>query len=179
MAGRKVHQNLILLMTVPVVPIVLGNDKQSSSPIDPAAPYQWISQYRFQSNNNMRILQAAIKAHSNALPYPRRAFSSALEELIKEDIKLRRLEFAVGRIDLELQDGRLGSPWKYDNRNPRLIRDILYCFRMNCGRSIPNEVATQEYRDALQNEIHRLVGVKPRLKLQDREGNKQWCIWYD
>jgi hypothetical protein len=127
----------------------------------------------------MRILQAVIKAHSKALPYPRRAFSSALEELIKEDIKLRRIEFAVGRIDLELRGERLGYTWKYDNRNPLLIRDILYTFRMDRGRYIPNEVATQEYRDALQNEIHKLVGVKPRLKLQEREGNQQWCIWYD
>jgi hypothetical protein len=127
----------------------------------------------------MRILQAAIKLHSKALPCAIRAFSSALEELIKEDIKLRRIDFAVEQINLELQDESLGAGWSYDNRDPFEIRDILCTFRMDCGRYIPNEVATQEYRDALQNEIHNLVGVRPRLTLENRKRNKQWCIWYD
>jgi hypothetical protein len=118
-------------------------------------------------------------------------------ELLKESVMLQRIHFAIEQITEELRcrhGGRLDdgtlyyhpqvetpyhqrSDWNYGGRDPHEIREILYNFRQNCGRWIPHH-ATKEYRTSLQNEIYELVGVQPRLEHSDRDGKKQWCIWY-
>jgi thymidylate synthase ThyX len=93
-------------------------------------------------------------------------------------VKLQRIDFAMDQINLELQD-RLDTGWRYDNRNAREIREILFTLRKDYGRWIPNHIATEDYRTSLESEIHELLGVKPRLELDENDdGDDQWIIRY-
>jgi hypothetical protein len=93
-------------------------------------------------------------------------------------VKLQRIDFATDQINLELQD-RLYTGWQYSGRDAREIRRILFAFRQDYGQWIPNHVATEAYRTSLQSEIHQLLGVKPRLELDENDdGDDQWVIWY-
>jgi hypothetical protein len=92
-----------------------------------------------------------------------------------EDIKLRRIDFAIDHLRDYCQT--VGS-----KTEEVTLKKILYFFRQDYGYWVPTTDRyghiSKDNHTIIQNDLDGLLGVTPRLEKESNNGTMQWCIYY-
>ena len=136
-------------------------------------------------NEELRNIKSELTEQSEELRLQRtslEALKSEMANAFAKHSKDRKLEWAISNCHLRTFKYYNSANHASPIESTSLVREILICFRQDVGivfeggwmTKTRDQKGESEFREKLQNQLHELLGHKPRLA----NGSEGWSIHY-